>query len=96
MIKDFEQIKKHLKGAELAYVFGSYAGNSQDEYSDLDILIVKKTSKDFFYRFQDFQGIYDLGVPVDLLIYTPEEFAMMRKSQNRFIENIIRHGIRII
>ena len=64
-MKNFNQIKKMLAGVEQAYIFGSYANSSEDEYSDLDILIVKKTDKDFFYRFQEVSVLYELGVPLD-------------------------------
>lgn len=89
-------IKNILAGAEQAYIFGSYASNTEDEYSDLDILVVKKTKKDFFHRFQEFPGLYELGVPIDLLVYTPEEFTQMKETRNPLIENILENGLRII
>jgi len=89
------EIKKILAGVDQAYIFGSYARNTQDEYSDLDILIVKETSKEFFRRFQDFPDLYRLGVPIDLLIYTPDEFAQMKRSHNPLIEYILQNGLKI-
>ena len=95
-MKNFNQIKKMLAGVEQAYIFGSYANGSEDEYSDLDILIVKKTDKDFFYRFQEVSALYELGVPLDLLIYTPEEFTEMKEAHNPLICNILKNGKKII
>ena len=91
-----ETLRKILTGVEEAYVFGSYADNTRDEYSDLDIVIVKNTAKEFFYRFQEFPELYELGVPIDLLVYTPDEFNNMKESNNPFVENIIRTGIKIV
>lgn len=91
-----DAVKRVLLGVDIAYVFGSYAKKTQDEYSDLDLLIVKNTKKEFFYRFQEFPGLYKLGVPVDLLVYTPDEFAQMQADHNPLIEDIVQNGIRII
>ena len=94
-MKIIEQIKNLLADVEQAYIFGSYARNTQDEYSDLDILIVKKTSKAFFNRFRDFPDLYKLGVPLDLLIYTPDEFEKMKRSHNPLVEYILQNGLKI-
>lgn len=96
LMDHLDAVKKVLAGVDIAYVFGSYAKKTQDEYSDLDLLIVKNTKKDFFYRFQEFPGLYELGVPVDLLVYTPDEFAQMQADHNPLIEDIVQNGIRII
>ncbi|MCD6388137.1 MAG: nucleotidyltransferase domain-containing protein [Desulfobulbaceae bacterium] len=95
-MKYIAKLRKVLTGAEEAYLFGSYANNTADEYSDLDILVVKKTKIDFFHRFKEVPGLYELGVPIDLLFYTPDEFAEMKKIRNPLIENIVRNGQRII
>jgi len=91
-----KKLRPLLKGAKLAYLFGSYVNGMDDEYSDLDLLIVKETNEDFFHRFKEFTALYNLDVPIDLLVYTPEEFAEMRQNKNPLILDIIENGVKII
>jgi predicted nucleotidyltransferase len=63
-------------GAERAVVFGAYARGTADGYSDLDLVVVLPTDMPFLERWRPLRGLLDaLPVPVDLLVYTPEEFA---------------------
>jgi predicted nucleotidyltransferase len=78
---------------EQIYLFGSWAREEQDELSDLDLVIIKKTTKPFFDRLRE---VYDLipqtAGPVDALVYTPEEFAQMQKDGNLLAEIIVDEG----
>lgn len=57
--------------------FGSYARGDWGFGSDLDIVIVVRTSvEDFFHRSVDFDTS-SIPVPVDLLVYTEEEFEKL-------------------
>jgi predicted nucleotidyltransferase len=58
---------------EQVIVFGSLASGQITETSDLDVLIVKKTSKQFFERVKEVIALCDYDIGVDLLVYTPEE-----------------------
>ncbi|HEY3234656.1 MAG TPA: nucleotidyltransferase domain-containing protein [Polyangiaceae bacterium] len=63
-------------GAERAIVFGSYARGVADGYSDLDLAVVVQTDRPRLERPREFESMLDaLGVPVDLMVFTPEEFA---------------------
>lgn len=54
--------------------FDSYARGSYSVGSDLDVIVVvASSSKPFFERARDFDTT-ELPVPVDLFIYTQEEF----------------------
>ncbi|MBI1817638.1 MAG: nucleotidyltransferase domain-containing protein [Deltaproteobacteria bacterium] len=83
-------------GAEAAYLFGSYARDEADAYSDVDLLIVAPSARPFVDRFRDYRDVW-LGAPtgVDLLIYTPDEFAEERRC-NRFVRSVLRHARRIV
>jgi HEPN domain-containing protein/predicted nucleotidyltransferase len=78
---------------EQVILFGSHARGNADEYSDLDVAIIKETDQ----RFMDRLGtVYDLLPAVgamDVLVYTPAEFAEMKARGNPFIEEIMAHGV---
>jgi predicted nucleotidyltransferase len=68
--------------------FGSYARGDWGVGSDLDlIVIVEESQLDFFHRSieWDTSGI---PVPVDLLVYTEDEWHGMADRQERFYKTI--------
>lgn len=67
---------------EKIILFGSAARGDMDEYSDLDLIIVKRTDKPFVQRLVE---VPLLPVHADVFVYTPEEFARMRENENPFI-----------
>ncbi len=74
---------------ERVYVFGAWARGEQDELSDLDLVIIKQTPEPFFERLQKVAKLLPPGIgSVDILVYTPEEFAAMRQDGNAFAEMI--------
>jgi predicted nucleotidyltransferase len=78
-----------------AVVFGSYARNTENRKSDLDLILVQRTEKRFFDRYDDIGDIYEnlRGVQTDILIYTPEE--LKRISSRPFIRKALEEGITI-
>jgi len=78
-----------------AVVFGSYARNTENRKSDLDLILVQRTGKRFFDRYNDIIDIYEYlrGVQTDILIYTPEELE--RISSRPFIRNAFDEGVTI-
>lgn len=78
---------------ERVILFGSAARGDADQYSDIDIAIIKDTHARFLDRLAT---VYDLIAPdfaLDILVYTPEEFAEMQARENSFAEEITREGI---
>ena len=71
------------------YLFGSWARGEEDELSDLDVVVIKETTTPFLDRLHEVAPLLPgyLG-GVDLLVYTPEEFARMQKEGNAFAEMI--------
>jgi predicted nucleotidyltransferase len=57
-----------------AYVFGSFFSNKFNSNSDLDLIIIAKIDQDFIKRPLYFEELEALNAPIDLLVYTPEEF----------------------
>jgi predicted nucleotidyltransferase len=66
---------------ELVVHFGSHARGSLRSKSDIDLIIVRPTEKPFVHRADDLIGLFPPGTPVDLLVYSPEEWAYL--SVNR-------------
>jgi len=79
---------------EKIILFGSYAWGNPTDDSDVDLLIVKKSKKPRIERTQEMKKfLWRDKVPMDLLVYTPEEIAKsINENQNLFIEDIVRNG----
>ncbi len=78
---------------ERIYVFGSFAREEEDELSDLDVVVIKRTAQPFLERLREVSRLLpaDLGA-VDILVYTPEEFVRMLANGNAFAEMIVEEG----
>ena len=78
---------------ERIILFGSHARRDPDEYSDLDLVVIKETEERFLDRLK---RVYELVRPtfaMDLLVYTPEEFARMKEEGNPLIERVFEEGV---
>jgi predicted nucleotidyltransferase len=63
---------------ERIILFGSHARGQADEFSDYDIVVIKRTDRSFLERLQDmvpFLVAFDR--PAEILVYTPDEFRRM-------------------
>lgn len=78
---------------EKIIIFGSYVRGEMDEYSDLDLVVIKKTKKRFIRRLIEVATLIDddLG-KVDVFVYTPQEFKRMVEWNNPFIEQVLKEG----
>lgn len=79
---------------EKIILFGSWAWGEPGPDSDADLLIVKKSQKSRPEREREVQAfLYPREMPLDFLIYSPEELQMsINKNHNLFLEDIIRNG----
>lgn len=74
---------------ERVYLFGSAAREEEDELSDLDLVVIKRTALPFFERLREVARLLPEGTGgVDVLVYTPEEFSRMQQDGNAFAELI--------
>ena len=79
-----------------AYLFGSCVSGSTSAWSDVDIVIVMETDRPFLERPRIFAKHIDLGIPVDILVYTPDEFNTLRNSETGFWKSFREYHRRII
>jgi len=75
---------------ERAILFGSYQEGRRDLFTDLDILIVVESERDFVSRTAEMYGYLSTGVDMDLLVYTPEELE--RNRHRPFFRRVLEQG----
>ena len=93
---DIAQLVAHLVdgyGAETVILYGSAARGQVTEDSDIDLVVVKKTGADFFDRLREVADICRWHRAVDVLVYTPEEFAEMRRHSGFIRDEVLKKGI---
>lgn len=60
-----------------AWVFGSFATGTMTPDSDIDLMLVVETDVPFTRRAIAFEDLCDIHPALDLLVYTPAEFARL-------------------
>jgi len=80
-ILELVQILKTNPLVHNAYIFGSFYSREFNADSDLDLLVIMNTSKNFIDRPLDFPEILNLDYQVDLLVYTEEEFKNLQNEK---------------
>jgi predicted nucleotidyltransferase len=79
---------------EKIILFGSAARGDADEYSDLDLIVIKKSNQRFVERLVEVMAYLPREVvKADVLVYTPEEFQAMQEEGNPFIEQALKDGV---
>lgn len=74
-------------------LFGSFARGDYNALSDVDLLIVKETERNFIDRIGDILAVCDYEIPIEPLVYTPEELERMQKRGNSFVQTVLEEGI---
>lgn len=99
--KELSNIVRRLKPykPEKVILFGSYAYGKAKKNSDLDLLVIKKTSKKKTKRVDDVLSlIYNNDTkqwpnyPLDILVYTPKELEYRRSLGDFFVKKILEQG----
>lgn len=94
---DIQEIKQHILTAFMPFnphriiLFGSIPSADWDEYSDVDIIIVYETDKRFLDRLKDLYMSWNIPKAIDILAYTPAEFAEMI-TDNCFVQDAVKYG----
>ncbi|MFB6225755.1 MAG: nucleotidyltransferase domain-containing protein [Candidatus Paceibacteria bacterium] len=77
---------------EKIFLFGSYAWGSPDEESDVDLIIVAKTDEPKEMAREIDGSIYPRPFPMDVIVYTPDQFNKKEQQGSLFIENVLTEG----
>jgi uncharacterized protein len=75
-------------------LFGSRARGDERRDSDVDLLIVAPSAEPRWRRAVPvYRALAGLGVPKDIVWWTPEEIAEWRGVKTHFINTVLREGI---
>ncbi|MFH1213365.1 MAG: nucleotidyltransferase domain-containing protein [Candidatus Neomarinimicrobiota bacterium] len=78
---------------EKIFLFGSYARGEMDENSDLDLLIVEETDLPAHKRATEIRKqLIHSKIPIDIIVYTPEEIEERKNVQSTLVNEVIRNG----
>lgn len=95
----FEKVKKYTERVVEALkphaviLFGSFARRDINEGSDVDLLVIADFKEPFLDRIRFLLDLNDgIGLPLEPVGYTPEEFRKMREEGNPFICEVLEHG----
>ncbi len=90
--KSVERIRDKYKPDRI-FVFGSFATGKITPDSDVDLFIIKRTTKPRGQRQREVSRLLiDREVPIDILVYTPAETERRRKLGDPFILDILNSG----
>jgi predicted nucleotidyltransferase len=90
-----EKLKRNYDPLKII-LYGSHAYGNPTEDSDIDLLILKDTTKRRVDRFVDVKRIIynqNLKIPISPLVYTPSELEERLKIGDDFVEEIIQRGV---
>ena len=96
IIKEIEKVKDQLVrkyGAERVILIGSAAWGEMGKDSDLDFLVIKKdTPLSGRDRMREARHAIESEMPVDVLVYRPDEFEERGRMGDPFIVLVQRKG----
>jgi predicted nucleotidyltransferase len=73
--------------------FGSYARGDWGVNSDLDVILIVKNSELPFWRRALEWDVLGMPVPVDLLVYTQEEWQSLVEGGERFAQTVEKEAV---
>lgn len=93
--KELDKLSKQIiekYKPEKIILFGSLAMGKLRKGSDIDLLVIKKTNKDYWQRAEEIAEIINIDMPCDVLNITPEELKCRLSVNDFFIKDIINNG----
>lgn len=94
--KLMDEIVRRIVGViqpEKVILFGSRARNEARPESDIDLLVIAKSTQPRYRRSAPLYGVLsDILVPMDILVYSPEEVKEWSKVRQAFVTTAIREG----
>lgn len=96
MLKNIEEIKQEIVKSyapDRIILFGSSASGNVKEESDIDLLILKDTKdRPIDRRIQVEKILAGREVPLDIVVYTPNEMRYLFSIGSSFVEEVIETG----
>jgi predicted nucleotidyltransferase len=78
---------------EKIILFGSLATGEVHEWSDIDLVIIKRTELNYFDRLFQFKRLVRSKLATDIFIYQPEEFAARVAENDYFmVDEVLEKG----
>lgn len=78
--------------AQKVLLFVSMVGDDTDEWSDLDLVIIKETDQRFLDRTKEVMQLLQLRVGADILVYTPAEFERLCSERAFVRDEVVGKG----
>ena len=74
-------------------LFGSWARGERDAHSDIDLLIIHESDLPRPQRYAQVRRLFwGMGIPIDILVYTPEEFERYQAVPGSFTYTVAHEG----
>ena len=74
-------------------LFGSWARGESNPHSDIDLVIIQESNLPRPQRYAQVRRLFwGMGLPMDILVYTPEEFARYQSVSGSFTHTVAREG----
>ncbi|MFH1564201.1 MAG: nucleotidyltransferase domain-containing protein [Nitrospirota bacterium] len=93
-----EEVKKIVERLKSNYapekviLFGSLADGRARSESDIDLIIIKQTKEKPWERTARVDAFISHNMPVDLLVYTPEEIEERLMMNDFFVKEVLEKG----
>jgi predicted nucleotidyltransferase len=87
-----DRIAEAIRPAKII-LFGSWARGERGPHSDIDLLIVHESDLPRPQRYAQVRRLFwGMGVPMDILVYTPDEYARYQSVPGSFTNTVAREG----
>jgi len=88
----YVQLLREQYAPQRILLFGSLTSGEVQEWSDIDLVIVKETERKFLDRTREVLQLLRPQVGVDILVYTPDEFDQMAQQRAFVRDEIVGKG----
>jgi len=74
-------------------LFGSWARDQRGPHSDIDILVIQDSALPRHQRYAQVRRLFwGMGLPMDILVFTPQEFDRYRSVPGSFAHTVASEG----
>lgn len=88
----YVQLLREQYAPQRILLFGSLISGEIREWSDIDLVIIKETERQFLDRTREVLQLLRPQVGVDILVYTPDEFDQLVQQRAFVRDEIVGKG----